>query len=70
MKISSISGLAYRVRDLDKTVDFRSTTSMIYYGALLATGFTPSTEPRRQRSGAREFLIKDPDGNALAFFAK
>jgi hypothetical protein len=41
-----------------------------YYGALLATGFTPSTEPRRQRSGSREFLIKDPDGNALAFFAK
>jgi hypothetical protein len=38
--------------------------------ALLASGFTPSTEPRRQRSGAREFLIKDSDGNALAFFAK
>jgi hypothetical protein len=29
-----------------------------------------STEQRKQRSGAREFLINDPDGNCLAFFAK
>ena len=114
MKISSISGLVCRVRDLDKTVEFyeslgfrvgkrddHEATCYVnwfwlrfvadaatgepepgpalylqvddiddYYGALLANGFTPSTEPRRQRSGAREFLIKDPDGNALAFFAK
>jgi catechol 2,3-dioxygenase-like lactoylglutathione lyase family enzyme len=114
MKISSISGLVYRVSDLDKTVEFyeslgfrvgkrddHEATCYVnwfwlrfvadaatgepepgpalylkvddiddYYGALLANGFMPSTEPRRQRWGAREFLIKDPDGNALAFFAK
>jgi catechol 2,3-dioxygenase-like lactoylglutathione lyase family enzyme len=114
MKISSISGLVYRVRDLDKTVEFyeslgfrvgerddHEATCYVnwfwlrfvadaatgepepgpalylkvddiddYYGALLANGFMPSTKPRRQRWGAREFLIKDPDGNALAFFAK
>ncbi len=41
-----------------------------YYGAVLANGLTPSTEPRKQRSGTREFLLQDPDGNTLAFFAK
>jgi catechol 2,3-dioxygenase-like lactoylglutathione lyase family enzyme len=116
MKISSISGLVYRVRDLDKTAEFyeslgfrmgkrednqltcyvnwfwvrfvldtdgsggepeRGPTLYLkvddiddFYGALLAHGFTPSTEPRKQRSGTREFLLDDPDGNTLAFFAK
>ena len=116
MKISSISGLVYRVRDLDKTVEFyeslgfrmgkrddHEATCYVnwfwvrfvadldtdgrtqepgptlylkvddiddYYGALLASGFMPSTEPRKQRSGTREFLLDDPDGNTLAFFAK
>jgi catechol 2,3-dioxygenase-like lactoylglutathione lyase family enzyme len=92
-KISSISGLVYRVRDLGKTVDFYESLGFRvvadagepepgpalylkvddiddYYGALLANGFTPSTEPRKQRSGAREFLINDPNGNSLAFFGK
>ena len=41
-----------------------------FYGAVLANGFTPSTEPRKDRSGRREFLLLDPDGNQLAFFAK
>ena len=114
MKVSSISGLVYRVRDLDKTVEFYESLGFRvgkreddqatcyvnwfwvkfvpagdggepepgptlylkvddiddYYGALLAHGFAPSTEPRKQRSGNREFLLDDPDGNTLAFFAK
>jgi catechol 2,3-dioxygenase-like lactoylglutathione lyase family enzyme len=41
-----------------------------FYGAVLAHGLTPSTEPRKDRSGRREFLLTDPDGNHLAFFAK
>lgn len=41
-----------------------------YYGAVLAHGFQPETEPRKDRSGRREFLLLDPDGNRLAFFAK
>lgn len=42
-----------------------------FYGAVLANGFTPLTEPRKQHSSAaREFLMDDPDGNKLAFFAK
>ena len=40
------------------------------YGAVLAHGLTPSTEPRKDRSGRREFLLLDPDGNKLAFFTK
>src|SRR5688572_23806728 len=28
-----------------------------FYGAVLAHGFTPSTEPRKDRSGRREFLL-------------
>ena len=117
MKISSISGLTYRVRDLDRTVEFyetigfrlgkrddRQATCYVnwfwltfttgdggaatvepgtgptlylkvddiddYYGAVLAHGLTPSTEPRKDRTGRREFLLPDPDGNQLAFFAK
>jgi catechol 2,3-dioxygenase-like lactoylglutathione lyase family enzyme len=41
-----------------------------FYGAVLANGLTPSTEPRKDRSGRREFLLLDPDGNHLAFFGK
>jgi catechol 2,3-dioxygenase-like lactoylglutathione lyase family enzyme len=117
MKISSISGLIYRVRDLDKTVEFYQTLGFRmgkredhqatcyvnwfwvtfvtddngdepaelesgptlylkvddiddFYGAVLANGFNPSSEPRKQRSGTREFVLSDPDGNKLAFFAK
>lgn len=116
MKISSISGLVYQVRDLDATVEFYETLGFRvgkrdegqatcyvnwfwvtftvgdgdgsdaaepaptlylkvddiddFYGAVLANGFAPSTEPRKQRSGRREFLLLDPDGNKLAFFTK
>lgn len=116
MKIGSISGLVYRVRDLDKTVEFyqtlgfrigkreeRQATCYVnwfwvtfavddggagdggaaaptlylkvddiddFYGAVLAHGLTPAGEPRKQRSGRREFLLLDPDGNRLAFFTK
>ena len=114
MKISSISGLTYPVRDLDKTAEFYETLGFRlgkrdpgrltcyvnwfwvtfttdqadtrpgdgptlylkvddiddFYGAVLAHGLTPSTEPRKDRSGRREFLLLDPDGNQLAFFAK
>ena len=41
-----------------------------FYGAVLAHGFTAATEPRKNRSGRREFLLLDPDGNRLAFFGK
>jgi catechol 2,3-dioxygenase-like lactoylglutathione lyase family enzyme len=115
VKISSISGLTYPVRDLDKTAEFYETLGFRsgkrdagqltcyvnwfwvtfttdhpddtqpgdgptlylkvddiddFYGAVLAHGLTPSTEPRKDRSGRREFLLLDPDGNRLAFFAK
>ena len=113
MKISSISGLTYPVKDLDRTtafyenLGFRSgkkddhqVTCYInwfwvtfttdhdgesgsgatlylkvddiddFYGGVLAHGFIPSSEPRKDRSGRREFLLLDPDGNRLAFFAK
>ena len=114
MKISSISGVSYRVHDLDKTVEFYETLGFRlgkrdehqvtvyvnwfwltftvdgdgpaegegpalylkvddiddYYGAVLANGLTPATEPRKDRSGRREFLLLDPDGNRLAFFTK
>jgi catechol 2,3-dioxygenase-like lactoylglutathione lyase family enzyme len=116
VKISSISGLVYPARDLDKTAEFyetlgfrlgkrddRQVTCYVnwfwvtfttdhdsadvesgsgptlylkvddiddFYGAVLAHGFTPSSEPRKDRSGRREFLLLDPDGNQLAFFTK
>jgi catechol 2,3-dioxygenase-like lactoylglutathione lyase family enzyme len=41
-----------------------------FYGAVLANGLNPSSEPRKDRSGRREFLLLDPDGNQLAFFGK
>ncbi|MGH3646433.1 MAG: hypothetical protein ACRDTM_04555 [Micromonosporaceae bacterium] len=41
-----------------------------FYGAVLAHGLMPSSEPRKDRSGRREFLLDDPDGYQLAFFAK
>ena len=113
MKISSISGLTYPVKDLDRTAEFYESLGFrpgkrddhqltcyvnwfwvtfsadhdgapgsgptLYlkvddiddcYGAVLASGFTPSTEPRKDRSGRREFILLDPDGNRLAFFGK
>jgi catechol 2,3-dioxygenase-like lactoylglutathione lyase family enzyme len=40
------------------------------YGAVLANGLTPVGEPRKDRSGRREFSLFDPDGNQLVFFTK
>jgi catechol 2,3-dioxygenase-like lactoylglutathione lyase family enzyme len=40
-----------------------------FYGAVLAMGLAPETEPHKQRSG-REFELLDPDGYRLAFFGK
>jgi len=113
VKISSISGLTYSVKDLDRTSEFYESLGFRpgkrddhqltcyvnwfwvtfttdhngeagsgptlylkvddiddFYGAVLAHGFTPETEPRKDRTGRREFLLLDPDGNRLAFFAK
>jgi len=113
VKINSISGLTYSVKDLDRTAEFYQslgfrpgkrddhqftcyvnwfwvtfTTHLNgnsgsgptlylkvddiddFYGAVLAHGLTASTEPRKDRSGRREFIMFDPDGNRLAFFAK
>jgi catechol 2,3-dioxygenase-like lactoylglutathione lyase family enzyme len=116
MKISSISGLVYPVRELDKAAEFYETLGFRlgkrddrqltvyvnwfwltlttdhdrataapdtgpalylkvddlddFYGAVLAHGLTPATEPRKDRSGRREFLLHDPDGNRLVFFTK
>lgn len=116
MKINSISGVVYRVKDLDETVKFYETLGFRmgkreegeatcyvnwfwvkfvadddagsesevlptlymkvddiddFYGSVVANGFTPLTEPRKDRSGGpREFVMEDPDGNKLAFFAK
>jgi catechol 2,3-dioxygenase-like lactoylglutathione lyase family enzyme len=113
MKINSISGLEYRVKDLQTTVKFyeslgfrigkraeNQATCYVnwfwvrfvedpegaepgptlhlkvddiddFYGAVVANGYTPSTEPRKQRTGGpREFTLDDPDGNLLTFFTK
>jgi catechol 2,3-dioxygenase-like lactoylglutathione lyase family enzyme len=113
VKISSISGLTYPVKDLGRTAEFyeslgfrpgkrddhqltcyvnwfwvtftthhngepgSSPTLYLkvddiddFYGAVLARGFTALTEPRKDRSGRREFFLLDPDGHRLAFFAK
>jgi catechol 2,3-dioxygenase-like lactoylglutathione lyase family enzyme len=113
MKISSISGLTYSVKDLDRTAEFYESLGFrpgkrddhqltcyvnwfwvtfstdangepgegptLYlkvddiddaYGAVLAQGLTPSTEPRKDRAGRREFLLLDPDDNRLVFFGK
>jgi catechol 2,3-dioxygenase-like lactoylglutathione lyase family enzyme len=113
VKISSIAGLTYPVKDLSRTAEFYEDLGFRpgkrdgdrltcyvnwfwvtfttdhdgesgsgptlylkvddiddFYGAVLANGFTPSTEPRKDRSGRREFILLDPDGNCLAFFAK
>jgi catechol 2,3-dioxygenase-like lactoylglutathione lyase family enzyme len=41
-----------------------------YYGSVLAQGLAPASEPRKDRSGRREFILDDPDGNRLVFFTK
>jgi catechol 2,3-dioxygenase-like lactoylglutathione lyase family enzyme len=116
MKIGSISGLLYPVRDLDRAAEFYRTLGFrpgkrddrqltcyvnwfwvtftldhedagavpgsgpaLYlkvddiddcYGAVLAAGLSPCGEPRRDRSGRRQFLLLDPDGNRLVLFTR
>jgi catechol 2,3-dioxygenase-like lactoylglutathione lyase family enzyme len=110
---SSISGLTYPVKDLDRTAEFYQSLGFRpgkrddhqltcyvnwfwvtfttrhngepgsgptlylkvddiddFYRAVLAHGSTAPAEPRKDRSGRREFFLLDPDGNRLAFFAK
>ncbi|MFB9237662.1 VOC family protein [Plantactinospora siamensis] len=116
MKINSISGLRYLVKDLDRTAEFYQLLGFrigkrdesevtcyinwfwvifsvdpagaaaapdlgpaLYlkvddiddsYNALLANGLSPASEPRKDRSGRKEFVLLDPDGNSLVFFTK
>lgn len=39
-----------------------------HYAKLVASGFTPRTEPRDWEWGNREFVLKDPDGYKLVFW--
>lgn len=41
-----------------------------YYKAVVAQGMTPAREPQKMPSGSREFVLRDPDGYKLVFFAK
>jgi catechol 2,3-dioxygenase-like lactoylglutathione lyase family enzyme len=41
-----------------------------HYKAVLAQGMKPATEPQKMPSGNREFVLRDPDGYKLVFFAK
>ena len=41
-----------------------------FYKSLLSTGLTPSTEPRDQPWGNREFILRDPDGYRLVIFKR
>ena len=40
------------------------------YEAVVAKGYTPSSEPRDWPWGTREFVLRDPDGYKLVFFQK
>jgi len=40
------------------------------YEHLLAQGFAPATKPKDWPWGNREFILKDPDGYKLCFWAK
>ena len=41
-----------------------------FYKYLLSKGIKGETEPIDQPWGNREFVVRDPDGNQLAFFKK
>jgi catechol 2,3-dioxygenase-like lactoylglutathione lyase family enzyme len=41
-----------------------------FYDEVLAQGMKPEYEPRRMPTGNREFVLRDPDGYKLVFFAK
>jgi catechol 2,3-dioxygenase-like lactoylglutathione lyase family enzyme len=40
------------------------------YQAVVAQGMKPVSEPRKMPTGTREFVLRDPDGYKLVFFAK
>ena len=41
-----------------------------FHKAVLSNGLKPAGEPERQRSGNREFVLRDPEGYNLVFFQK
>lgn len=41
-----------------------------FYNGVRAKGMNPASEPQRKPSGNREFMLRDPDGYKLVFFAK
>jgi catechol 2,3-dioxygenase-like lactoylglutathione lyase family enzyme len=41
-----------------------------YYNELRAKGLKPSSEPRDEPNGNREFGLRDPDGYRLVFFKR
>jgi catechol 2,3-dioxygenase-like lactoylglutathione lyase family enzyme len=51
--------LHFKVDDIDE-----------HYKAVVARGMNPSSEPRKLPTGNREFVLRDPDGYKLVFFAK
>jgi catechol 2,3-dioxygenase-like lactoylglutathione lyase family enzyme len=41
-----------------------------FHKAVVSKGLKPVSEPERQPSGNREFVLRDPDGYNLVFFQK
>lgn len=41
-----------------------------FYKGVLAKGMKPTSEPVKQPSGNREFMLRDPDSYKLVFFEK
>jgi catechol 2,3-dioxygenase-like lactoylglutathione lyase family enzyme len=41
-----------------------------FHRAVLSNGLKPASDPERQPSGNREFVVQDPDGYNLVFFQK
>jgi catechol 2,3-dioxygenase-like lactoylglutathione lyase family enzyme len=41
-----------------------------FHQAVRSKGLEPAGEPKRQPSGNREFVLRDPDGYSLVFFQK
>jgi catechol 2,3-dioxygenase-like lactoylglutathione lyase family enzyme len=63
----------------DETVPTKGAGQFLYikvddvedcHKAVLSKGLKPAGEPERQRSGNREFVLRDPDGYNLVFFQK
>jgi len=41
-----------------------------FYAGVLSKGMKPESEPYKQKSGDRVFVLRDPDGYKLVFFEK